>query len=211
MNINYDKELDKLKSRVANTISPPRLLLHVCCAPCATASLLRVLDCFDTTLYYSNDNITSDEEWNKRLAEVQRLTQIVNDGNFPLKPLRELRLVTKEKQSQLFFDVARGLEGEREGGARCTRCFEMRLTDAERYAEAHGFDFFGTTLTLSPYKNSQLLNEIGLSLQTEKVKWLPSDFKKQDGYNKSIQLCALYGIYRQHYCGCCFSHQVPET
>lgn len=204
MNINYDKELEKIKAE-ANKIAPPRLLLHVCCAPCATACLLRLADAFEVTLYYANDNITDAEEWEKRLGEVRKLAQIVNDGAFEIRPLRPLKLVVQDLDAQRYFERAKGLEKEREGGARCAQCFALRLGDAAAYAEQNGFDYFGTTLTVSPYKNSQMLNEIGLSLQTPSLKWLPSDFKKQNGYNESIRLSQKYGLYRQHYCGCVYS------
>ena len=122
MNINYDKELEKIKAE-ANKIAPPRLLLHVCCAPCATACLLRLADAFEVTLYYANDNITDAEEWEKRLGEVRKLAQIVNDGAFEIRPLRPLKLVVQDLDAQRYFERAKGLEKEREGGARCAQCF----------------------------------------------------------------------------------------
>lgn len=203
MNTNFDRDFEEIKSGV-NKTQPPRLLLHVCCAPCATACLLRLVDSFDVTLYYANDNITDGAEWEKRLGEVRKLVQIVNDGKFEAQPLRPLNLIVQDLDAQRYYAQAKGLEKEKEGGTRCTKCFELRLGDAKTYAERHGFDMFATTLTVSPYKNSKLLNEIGLSLQTDSLKWLPSDFKKHDGYNESIRLSAKYGLYRQHYCGCPF-------
>ena len=204
MTVNYDKELEKIKSGI-DVSNPPRLLLQVCCAPCATYCLTRLLAHFDVTLYYCNDNITDIAEWSKRLDEVKKLVDIVNTDKFECRPIRPLKLVVKEHNATLFFDVAKGLEKEKEGGARCKECFVLRLTDTQKYAQEHNFQYFGTTLTVSPYKNSQLLNEIGLSLQTDTVKWLNSDFKKQGGYNESIRLSEQYGLYRQHYCGCEFS------
>lgn len=206
MNINFDKQFEQLKSQ-AKASKPPKLLLHVCCAPCATACLLRLADAFDITLYYSNDNITNGDEWQKRLGEVQKLVDVANGGNFEAQFASPLKLVVQRQDASRFFAAAKGLEGEREGGARCAQCFRLRLADTKDYARSHGFDFFGTTLTVSPYKNSALLNEIGLSLQTDDLKWLASDFKKHGGYNESIRLCAKYGLYRQHYCGCVFSEQ----
>ncbi len=203
MNINYDKQLEQIRSRIGT--ERPQLLLHVCCAPCATACLLRLIDLFDVTLYYANDNITSPDEWTKRLGEVQKLVRIVNDGLFEMKPAVPVKLQTAELRPQRFFEAANGLEEEKEGGARCAKCFELRLADARDAALAQGFDYFCTTLTVSPYKNSQLLNEIGLSLQTDAIRWLPADFKKQNGYNESVRLSNKYGLYRQHYCGCPFS------
>ena len=204
MNINYDKELEKIKSSVS-TDNPPRLLLHACCAPCSTYCLTQLIHHFDVTLYYANDNITDRAEWEKRLHELQKLVDIVNGGKFVEKPLRELKLTVQPFDSDRFFAVAKGLEAEREGGARCKECFCLRLGDTARFAIDNGFEYFGTTLSVSPYKNSRLLNEIGLSLQTDTVKWLSSDFKKRDGYKQSIELSQRYNLYRQHYCGCASS------
>ena len=204
MNLNYDKELKSIKERI-DVSAPPRLLLHACCAPCSTYCLTQLLAHFDVTLYYANDNITDQAEWEKRLGEVKRLVEIVNGGQFVVQPLRPLKLVTQTFDSGRFFDVARGLESEKEGGARCRECFVLRLGDAAKFAAENGYDYFGTTLTVSPYKNSRLLNEIGLTLQTGTVKWLPADFKKRDGYKQSVELSQRYNLYLQHYCGCCYS------
>ncbi len=201
MNVNYDILFEKEK---ANAKTGAKLLLHVCCAPCATYCLTRLLDKFDVTLYYSNDNITNFEEWNKRLCEIKKLVEIVNSNKFEQEAKYPLKLVVKTFENQRFFDVAKGLEGEKEGGARCAECFNLRLGDTHLYASQEGFDYFGTTLTVSPYKNSQLLNQIGQSLQIEGIQWLPSDFKKHNGYNESVRLSNKYDIYRQHYCGCCY-------
>ena len=204
MNINYDRELEKIKNGI-DVNTPPRLLLHACCAPCSTYCLTQLLQHFDVTLYYANDNITDQAEWKKRLLELVKLAQIVNTGKFAVHPLRPVTLVVQEFDSGRFFNIAKGLEQEKEGGARCKECFVLRLGDAAKYATENGFDYFGTTLSVSPYKNSQLLNEIGLSLQTDEVRWLPADFKKRDGYRQSVQLSQKYGLYRQHYCGCAYS------
>lgn len=200
--INYDNQFLQIKSSLTNK---PKLLLHVCCAPCATYCLTQLIDSFDVTLYYANDNITDTTEWQKRLDELKKLTKIVNDGRFAVIPSVEMKLRWKQLESERFFTIAKGLETLPEGDLRCKECFVLRLSDACEYAKKHGFDYFATTLTVSPYKNSRLLNEIGTSLQTDNLRWLPTDFKKRDGYNKSIELCKLYDIYRQHYCGCCFS------
>ena len=210
MNVNYDRDLENIKTQI-NTEAPPRLLLHACCAPCSTYCLTQLLTHFDVTLYYANDNITDRTEWDKRLGEVKRLVGIVNSGEFVTQPIRPLKLVIQSFDSGRFFAVARGLEQEREGGARCRECFVLRLSDTAQYANENGYDYFGTTLTVSPYKNSQLLNEIGLSLQTDNVKWLPADFKKRDGYKQSIELSQRYNLYRQHYCGCTYSFATQQT
>ena len=209
MNTNFDKLFLQEKSKIAT--SKPTLLLHVCCAPCATYCLTQVLDAFDVTLYYANDNITKYEEWQKRLDEVQRLVDIVNKGQFDVQPAHPLKLVVRPFDSQRFFAVAKGLEWQKEGGLRCGQCFLLRLTDTMEHAIANNFDYFATTLTVSPHKNHVEVNQIGMHLQAlaqqqqSNLLWLPTDFKKRNGYNQSVQLSAKYNIYRQNYCGCCYS------
>ena len=205
MNTNYDNLFLEAKRQAEQQRT--KLLLHVCCAPCSTYCLTQVLDVFDVTLYYANDNITNPDEWQKRLGEVEKLVKTVNDGKFEIASKYPLKLVVQNLDAARFFDTAVGLEQEKEGGARCEKCFNLRLNDTKLYAEQHNFDIIGTTLTVSPYKISQLLNKIGMSLQTETLLWLPSDFKKRDGYRESIRLSQKYNLYRQHYCGCDFSKQ----
>ncbi|MDE7454766.1 MAG: epoxyqueuosine reductase QueH [Clostridia bacterium] len=207
MNVNYDILFEQVKNGIDISSNPPKLLLHACCAPCSTYCLTRVLPYFDVTLYYSNDNITNNTEWQKRLDELKKLADIVNSGKFETQPLRPLKLVICALDAQKFYRDVKGLEKEPEGGARCSKCFYMRLSNTLVYAQNNGFDLFGTTLSVSPYKNSQLLNAIGLNLQTDVVKWLPADFKKHGGYNESVRLSQQYNLYRQHYCGCEFSLQ----
>lgn len=210
---NYDLLFNQLAEKVKGQ-KPPKLLLHVCCAPCATYCLTRLLPYFDITLYYSNDNITVDGEWKKRLEEVHKLVNVINGGEFEVKGIENLKLVVKQLESDRFFNASKGLEKEKEGGARCKECFNLRLGDAVQYAEENGFDYVATTLTVSPYKNSRLLNEIGLLLTSNcgQLQWLPSDFKKHNGYAESIRLSQKYGLYRQHFCGCGFSlAQMLET
>ena len=204
MNTNYDILFEQVKNGI-DVNNPPKLLLHACCAPCSTYCLTRVLDKFDVTLYYANDNITDNAEWQKRLDELRKLTDIVNNGQFEVTPLRPLKLIVQPFNAEKYYRAVQGQEKEREGGARCTTCFNLRLSDALDYAQNNGFELFGTTLTVSPYKNSQLLNSIGLELQTDKTQWLPADFKKHNGYNESVRLSQKYNLYRQHYCGCEFS------
>lgn len=204
MNENYDILFEQFKNTV-DIDNPPKLLLHACCAPCSTYCLTRVLDKFDVTLYYCNDNITDGAEWQKRLDELYKLVDIVNGKRFEVEPLRPLKLVTCTLNADKFYNAVRGQENEREGGIRCNTCFNLRLAATHDYAQNNGFELFATTLSVSPYKNSKLLNEIGLSLQTDTVKWLPADFKKHGGYNESVKLSNKYGLYRQHYCGCEFS------
>lgn len=198
---NYDLAFRQGKKRIKDG---EKLLLHVCCAPCATYCLTRLLDKFDVTLYYANDNITDFVEWQKRLCEVQKLVKIVNNGQFEAQPKYPVKLVVQQHNANRFFDVATGLEQAKEGGARCSECFKLRLADTLAYAQANGFAYFGTTLTVSRRKNSTLINEIGLGLQSD-VKWLCADFKKLGGFDESLRLAQKYNLYTQHYCGCVFS------
>lgn len=200
---NYDNQMTAITSGFGNV--KPKLLLHVCCAPCATYCLTQLLPHFDVTLYFSNDNIMPREEYERRLAEVERLADLVNDGKFVTQAVMPLKTVARNYEPSRYLQAAKGLEAEAEGGARCFECFVLRLGDAAQYAEQNGFDYFATTLTVSPYKNSDLINEIGSRMASDKVLWLPTDFKKRDGYRQSVELCAKYGIYRQHYCGCVFA------
>ena len=209
-NTNFDKEflrivqnLDDLSKKSAYVL--PKLLLHACCAPCSTYCLSQVLQHFDVTLYYANDNITDGSEWAKRLDELQKHVEIVNNGNFVVTAAAPLKLQVQGFAPERFFETAKGLETQPEGGARCTKCFGLRLGDVKNFALSNGFDYFGTTLTVSPYKNARLLNALGMSLASDKLLWLPSDFKKRGGYNQSVELSIRYEIYRQHYCGCAFS------
>ena len=181
-----------------------KLLLHVCCAPCTTYCLTRLVDKFDVTLYFANDNITDFDEWQKRLDEVQKLVDIVNNGQFEVQPKFPLKLVVQPFDSQRFFDVAKGLELCKERGPRCTECFKLRLGDTHNYAKKHGFDYFGTTLTVSRRKDSMVINKVGLEIATD-VSWLVADFKKHNGFDESLRLAEKYNLYCQDYCGCVFS------
>lgn len=201
---NYDKLLEQTIAENNGTL--PTLLLNVCCAPCLTYCLVRLLPHFDITLYYYNDNITDKEEWQKRLDEVIKLKDIVNNGNFEVQPATPLKLIVGEYDSSKFYSITKGMENMPEGGNRCYNCYNLRLQDTAQYASSNGYNYFGTTLSISPYKNSVWINAIGEQLsQTHNVKWLYSDFKKQEGYKQSIALCNKYNIYRQHYCGCEYS------
>lgn len=200
---NYVKKLQILSQKTGYV--PQKLLLHACCAPCSTYCLTQVLPHFDVTLYYSNDNITCLDEWQKRLDQLTKLVDAVNSNGFDTTPIAPLKLVVAQHQPQRFYNAALGYESEPEGGKRCEQCFALRLADTRDFAVTNGFDLFATTLSVSPYKNSKLLNKIGLKLQNEQTKWLPADFKKRDGYKQSIALSQKYDLYRQHYCGCEFS------
>ncbi len=193
--INYDREMEKILSELKKTGDKPTLLMHACCAPCSSACLERVKEFFDVTVYYYNPNIDSAEEYNKRSAEQERLCKAFG-----------VKFIAESYVPEEFYAVARSYEDAPEGGARCARCFYLRLKKTAEKAMAQGFDYFTTTLTLSPLKNAALLNEIGERAAAETgVKWLPSDFKKRGGYLRSIELSNEYGLYRQNYCGCVFS------
>ncbi|MCK5801904.1 MAG: epoxyqueuosine reductase QueH [Lentisphaeria bacterium] len=170
---------------------PPHLLLHVCCGPCATSSVERLQEEGRVTLFYSNSNIWPSEEYEKRLVEVRRLGEMT-----------DCDLVVDTYDHEAWLDRIRGLEGEPEKGARCLRCFEFSLARAVQHACANGFDGLATTLTVSPHKRSADLFRIGQALWD---RFLAIDFKKQNGFARSLELCRQYGMYRQSYCGCEFS------
>jgi len=193
--VNYDLEMEKILSGYKSADKKPMLLMHSCCAPCSSACLTRVKDFFDITVYYYNPNIDSAEEFNKRAEEQTRLCAALN-----------VKAIIEDYNSDEFFNAVKGLEKEPEGGSRCEKCFYLRLKKTAETAKAEGFEYFTTTLTLSPLKNAALLNEIGENIAGETgIKWLPSDFKKRGGYQKSIELSKTYDLYRQNYCGCVFS------
>lgn len=198
--INYQKVLDGTLASLGGG-TPPKLLLHACCAPCSSYVLEYLSQYFKIILFYYNPNISPEEEYRKRAAEVRRLLSQL-PVKYPVTPAEG------KYDPQRFFDMARGLENEREGGARCARCYELRLREAAAEAKERGADWFATTLTVSPYKHADTLNEIGAKLEREfGVRWLPSDFKKRGGYQRSIELSHRYGLYRQNYCGCVFSQR----
>ena len=194
--INYDNIFNKTVT--AFNGEKKKLLLHSCCAPCSTSVLERVVKYFDVTVFYFNLNITESEEYYLRLNEQKRfLKEAYGDS----VPLIEGRYFSRE-----FFIMTEGYEKEPEGGARCTLCFENRLKETAEVAKQGDFDYFATTLTVSPHKNAELINSIGERLSNEYgVKWLFADFKKQNGYKRSIEISKEYEIYRQRYCGCLFS------
>lgn len=199
--VNYSKELDKLIANNQKEGKIPTLLLHSCCAPCSSYVLKFLSNYFKITLLYYNPNIFPPEEYSKRVAEQKRLIDemdFVNDVEFV-----EGRYVPDE-----FFEMAKGYEKEPEGGARCFLCYELRMREAAILAQKGGFDYFTTTLSISPLKNADKLNEIGEKLSKEYgVKHLPSDFKKKEGYKQSVELSKEYGLYRQDFCGCVYSRK----
>ena len=196
-----DKELEKLKDLKVK----PKLLLHVCCAPCSSYVLEYLNDYFQITVFYYNPNISSFEEYKKRLNEEKRFVK-----DYPFK--EEITIVDGDYDNDKFEELIKGLENEKEGGARCFKCYRLRLMESAKYAKDNNFDYFTTTLTISPYKNANKLNEIGNDLENiYGVKYLYSDFKKKNGYKRSIELSHEYNLYRQDYCGCIYSERNKIT
>lgn len=205
---NYQKELEKtiqtvIAEKEAGSVQrPPRLLLHSCCAPCSSYVLEYLCSYFAITVFYYNPNISVSEEYRKRVEEQKRLIACYNEEQkgYPIQ------IVEGDYRPEEFFQMAKGYETCPEGGERCFRCFEMRLRETAVQALKGGYDYFATTLTISPLKNALKINEIGESLAEELgIAWLPSDFKKKNGYKRSIELSTEYELYRQDYCGCAFS------
>ncbi len=200
---NYQHELDEIIASV-DPAHPPRLLLHGCCAPCSSYVLEYLSRYFEVTLFYYNPNITSREEYEHRAEEARRLVAA-------LPAVHPITFLEGEWDPTLFLTAVRGLEHEPEGGARCRVCFRLRLDRAAEVASVGGYDYFTTTLSISPLKNAALLNELGEAAGVAAgVKHLPADFKKREGYKRSVELSKEYDLYRQDYCGCIFSrHSVP--
>ena len=199
MKINYQLEMERELARIAESGRRPRLLLHSCCAPCSSYVLECLNRAFDIDIFYYNPNISPREEFDRRVAELQRLVARLPHEN-------DMRVIVGDYDNDAFMAMCRGHEDDPEGGARCERCFRMRLGEAAKLAARLGSDYFTTTLTISPLKDAQLLNAIGDELGRQAgVRWLYSDFKKKNGYKRSCELSALYGLYRQDYCGCIFS------
>ena len=196
----YNKEMRSLLAALAEEGEKPTLLLHACCAPCASYPLTFLADAFDLTVYYYNPDITDLEEQDKRYEELRRHLS----DNYP-----RVGLVRGGHDEEKFLAMAKGLESAPEGGLRCARCFELRLEETARLAARDGYDYFATTLTLSPLKDPVLINGIGEKLAEKYgVKYLASDFKKDGGYLRSVEICKEQGLYRQNYCGCAYSKRI---
>lgn len=196
---NYQKELDRVIADNLRAGKTPSLLLHVCCAPCSSYCLEYLSQYFRVTVFYYNPNISPPSEYEFRLSEEKRFIAL---KDFP----NPVQITESVYDPERFFEAAWGLEDAPEGGARCEKCFELRLRESAKKAKEGGFDFFTTTLSISPLKNADLLNEIGARTGEEfGVNWLFSDFKKREGYKRSIELSREYDLYRQNYCGCVYS------
>lgn len=196
----YQKELEAIITKVTNESRIPRLLLHSCCAPCSSYVLEYLSQYFAITVFYYNPNISPREEYEKRAEEQRRLIEA-------LPAVHPIHLVVGDYEPECFYQLARGLEQVPEGGERCFRCYRLRLEAAARLAREDGYDYFTTTLTISPLKDAGKLNEIGEELAEGTAMYLPSDFKKKGGYQRSIELSKQYGLYRQDFCGCVYSHR----
>lgn len=201
-NRNYQKELDRLISTLGDR--RPTLLLHACCAPCSSYVLEYLSRYFQITLYFYNPNIAPEGEYHYRCGELKRLVA-------EMLPEAGIEVVEAPYDAQAFYDIARGLEQEPEGGERCMKCYRLRLEASAKMARELGCEYYTTTLSISPLKNAKALNAIGEELAPiYETKYLTSDFKKREGYKRSIQLSAQYGLYRQDYCGCAYSKAERE-
>ena len=197
--INYQKELDKVIEVLQRQGRVPRLLLHSCCAPCSSYVLEYLSRYFEITVFYYNPNIYPPEEFGKRVEEQKRLI-----AQLPAE--HPISFLDGPYEPERFYEMAKGLEQVPEGGARCFKCYRLRLTETAEMARAGKYDYFTTTLSISPLKNAEKLNEIGGQLAKDYgVDYLYSDFKKRNGYKRSTELSREYGLYRQDYCGCVFS------
>lgn len=199
---NYDRDMQAIIDQVQAQGQRPRLLLHCCCAPCSTAAVERLLKAFQVDLYFHNPNLDTRQEHDLRADELKRLA-------FDAAP--EARTIVAPYAPETWRKAIVGLEQEPEGGRRCEQCFKLRLQDSARYAKENGYDWFTTTLTISPMKDAGLLNDLGSAAgEAEGIPFLCSDFKKRGGYQRSIELSKAYHLYRQDYCGCVFSKRESE-
>ena len=200
--MNYNVVMEKQMENIEEGSS---LLLHACCAPCSTACLERVANFFKVTIFYYNPNITEKNEYEKRIEEIKKLLTLIN-------PKYEVKLLEGNYNPKIFLEMAKGLEDCPERGERCYKCYEMRLEETANIASKLGFNYFATTLTVSPHKNSDWVNEIGTNLnKLYESNYLYSDFKKKEGYKRSIELSKKYDLYRQDYCGCIYSKRDRQS
>ena len=205
MKENYQIILNKTIEEIQKIGRVPSLLLHSCCAPCSSYVLEYLSEYFQITVFYYNPNISPEEEFKKRVSEQKRLI-----SEMPLK--RKVKFIEGNYDSERFFEIAKGLEDSKEGGERCFKCYRLRLTETAKAAKNGGFDYFTTTLSISPLKNAQKLNEIGKEVSDiYGVPYLFSDFKKKNGYKRSCELSEIYGLYRQNYCGCVYSKTEAQS
>lgn len=200
MKINYDLKFKEELKKIGD--SKPTLLLHVCCGPCSGNVIKEIANIFDITIYYSNSNIYPSEEYYRRFNELKNfLLEFNKDYN------QNITLIEEPYQPKEYLEKISIYKDEKEGGKRCYLCYHERMTRAYIYAKENNFDYWTTVLSVSPHKNSQWINEIGASLDQETTKFLFSDFKKNNGYLKSVRFADQYHLYRQSYCGCVYSYQ----
>lgn len=204
---NYQKELDKMIESLVSSAARPSLLLHACCGPCSSYVIEYLSSYFDITILYYNPNIYPEQEYNRRLEELKNFLP-----RFPVALKNNVKLVVLDYNQQEFYSAIQikdfpELAHEKEKGERCYKCYKFRLQKAFDYAQENNFEYFCTTLSISPFKDSQKINQIGSLLSTEKTKWLFSDFKKNSGFKRSLELSQEYNLYRQQYCGCVYSMQ----
>ncbi len=198
-NINYQKLLDKITDEIKINNSLPRLLVHSCCAPCSSYVLEYLSEYFDITVLYYNPNISPKEEYEYRKSEQKRL---IKEKSFK----NPVKFIDCDYDNESFEEAVKNLKNEPEGGLRCHACFCLRLEKTAQVAKENNFDYFVTTLTISPLKDEQFINEAGKKTgEKYSVKYLPSDFKKKNGYKRSIELSREYNLYRQNFCGCVYS------
>jgi len=199
MNENYQKKLDSILENIDYEGRIPRLLLHSCCAPCSSYVLEYLSNFFEITIYYYNPNISPFEEYEKRKAEQKKFIS-------KLKTKHKMDFLESNYDDYIFKEISKGLEEVKEGGSRCFKCYEFRIRSTAGKAIEGSYDYFTTTLSISPHKNASKINEIGSKLQEElSIKYLYADFKKKNGYKRSIELSGEYNLYRQNYCGCIYS------
>ncbi len=204
MKENYYLLFENQLNRIKEKEKVPTILLHSCCAPCSSHVITFLKDYFDITIIYYNPNIYPYEEYKKRKDEQIRLLNEIKSKN-------KLNIIDCDYDNNIYEKTIKGLEKEKEGGSRCYKCFWLRLDKTAQIAKENNYDYFSTTLTISPYKNSTVINEIGKELETiYNITWLYSDYKKKDGYKKSIQLSKEYNLYRQNYCGCIYSKRIDN-
>jgi len=198
----FSEQIEEQKIELEAGKEKKKMLLHACCCPCSSHCIEVLQDIFDITIYFYNPNIDDEEEYQKRYLELERF---IKECDFA----REVHLIDGGFGPEPFFEMAKGHENDPERGNRCYQCYLLRLKKTAEYADEKGYDFFTTTLSISPYKNAEWINEIGESLK-KKSTFLYSDFKKKNGYKRSIELSEEYNLYRQNYCGCIFSKKERE-
>lgn len=204
MLINYQKKLDEVLETIEKTNKKPKLLLHSCCAPCSSYVIEYLSNFFEITIYYYNPNIHPNSEYNRRLNELKKFLSIYKCEN-------NITLVEEKYNPKEYFDSIKGLENLGEKSKRCYNCYEFRMDMAAKYAKENCFDYFTTTLSISPYKNAEWINVIGEKLQQKyEIDYLFADFKKKNGYKRSLELSKIYNLYRQDYCGCIYSKEERE-